>query len=331
MTLTRFVLDGKLLASSVVLLALVCQCNTSPASKPGSAGGVAPNTKDWAHYAHGWFNESSNSPAQYPARISLGPDDVVYATDPANNRVVGTRDDQVLLTLEGIDRPRGMDVLGDRLYVGSERRGSVEAYDLKERRFLFALGAGEGEFETPNAIAIARDGSVYVADSRADVVKVFDADGALRQVIGGRGTANGEFRFPAAIAVDAGRLVVGDQGNHRVQIFDLDGDFLRKFGRAVPESVDSRSGYRGAFTRIQGIALLGDRIAVLDSYHGHVQVFDEAGESVLFIGRRGECKDCVALALDVTADGAGGVLVSDPERRRVVSWVLANSADTVLP
>ena len=319
------------MASCLLIAAVACQNGAAPASSSETPGKVSPADQDWGNYAHGWFNETSSSPPQYPARISLAADGVLYATDAANNRVVGTRDGKTLVTLEGIGRPRGMSVLGERLYVGCEQRGSVEVYDLAEQRFLFALGSGENEFTMPNAIAVAPDGRVFVADSRADVVKVFDADGSFLKVIGNRGAGNGELRFPSAIAVDRDRVVIGDQGNHRVQIFDHEGVFVSSFGHAVPEAVESLSGYRGAFTRIQGIALLGKTIAVLDSYHGHVQVFNEDGESVRFIGRRGECATCVSLALDVTPDGAGGILVSDPEKRRVVAWPLAGNVGMVTP
>ena len=49
------------------------------------------------------------------------------------------------------------------------------------------------------------------------------------------GNAPGEFRTPHALAFDSqGRLFVADRGNHRIQIFDQEGEFLAQwtqFGR----------------------------------------------------------------------------------------------------
>jgi hypothetical protein len=49
---------------------------------------------------------------------------------------------------------------------------------------------------------------------------------------GGTGTMSGLFKNPAAVAIsDDQRIFICDRGNHRVQIFDMKGNFLREFGR----------------------------------------------------------------------------------------------------
>lgn len=75
--------------------------------------------------------------------------------------------------------------------------------------------------------------------------------------MGTTGTGAGELRIPHGLAFDAeGRLYVADRGNHRVQIFDQDGDYLaeyRGFGRpsdvfidgnGLLYAIDSESGAR---------------------------------------------------------------------------------------
>ena len=48
---------------------------------------------------------------------------------------------------------------------------------------------------------------------------------------GRKGDKQGEFNFPAGIAFDKnGHIIVVDSGNHRVQVFSEQGEFLSQFG-----------------------------------------------------------------------------------------------------
>lgn len=91
-------------------------------------------------------------------------------------------------------------------------------------------GAGRTRFDGPTDVAVARDGSIYVADGygNARVVK-FSATGEYLFEWGGRGAGPGRFNVPHGIAIDArGNLYVADRGNGRIQVFDQDGGFLRQ-------------------------------------------------------------------------------------------------------
>lgn len=266
----------------------------------------------------GRFENDSNAVLRYPARIAVGLDGVVYLSDTLGNQVLGFRDGAPVMTLSGLDNPLGIAIHGDRLYVGNHGRHNVEIFDVKKREVVGVLGKGEGEIEMPNAIATGPDGVVYVVDSKADQVSVFHADGKRLFSIGESGSKPGQLRFPSAVAVDQDRIVVGDQGNHRLQIFDLEGKWLSSVGEEAPMQASSLDAYRGRFTRVQGLALMQGEIFVLDSYHGHVQVFDTNGISEGFIGRMGDCSNCVMLSLDIAFDSNNNLLATDPERRR---WV----------
>ena len=47
---------------------------------------------------------------------------------------------------------------------------------------------------------------------------------------GQEGSGNGEFEFPIGIAIHEQTIFVTDHYNHRVQIFNKQGNFLAKFG-----------------------------------------------------------------------------------------------------
>jgi hypothetical protein len=252
----------------------------------------------------------------YPTRVAVA-GGTVFVSDAKGNQVVGTAPDGSVTVLGGLDRPLGVAVAGDLLYVGNAGRKDVEVYSLAQRKYLRSLG-GAGAFTMPNAIAVAADGTVAVADSKANLVQLFTASGARLHTLGGAGTGSGQLSFPSAVAIDDARIVVGDQGNHRVQVFDRAGKLVAAFGGEVIGG-KSRDDYRGKFTRIAGLALAGDNLYVLDAAHAYVQVLDSAGNWKGFLGNSGTCPTCIKLGLDVAVAPDGRVLVTDPENARVVT------------
>ena len=125
-----------------------------------------------------------------------------------------------------------------------------------EGKVLMTLGkagvAGDGpdEFSQPAAVAISPKGDIFVADghgqpgSNARIVK-FSKDGKFIKTWGKKGTAPGEFGALHTIAFDrTGRLLVGDRGNNRIQIFDEDGNYItewKQFGRPAGIFVDKKN------------------------------------------------------------------------------------------
>ena len=99
-------------------------------------------------------------------------------------------------------------------------------------------GSGPNQFNQPNDVITAPDGSIFVADghsgqnanppdgSTGRIIK-FAADGTYIMEWGEIGPEHGQFRTPHALAFDSrGRLWVADRGNHRIEIFDQDGNYL---------------------------------------------------------------------------------------------------------
>ena len=283
---------------------LACSQPHPPATDPATVGN---------------FTKLSKAGPEHPVRLAVASDGTVFASDPRVGEVVGYRDGRKVVEMAGLDGPLGLAVSGDSLFVGNSGRRDVEVYDLRTQRYVGVLGSGVGEFTMPNAIAVASDGTTYVVDSREHVVKVYGRDRARSGTIGSQGTGNGKFQFPVAVAVDSRRVVVGDQDNNRVQIFDRNGHWQRSLGSAPAMDAATLEDLRGHFTSIAGVALKGDDIYVLDAAHGHVQVMDSAGNCKGFFGRMGDCLTCTRLALDVTFGIDGNLLISDPLSRRWVS------------
>ena len=67
--------------------------------------------------------------------------------------------------------------------------------------FLAASGSGDGQFISPNAVAVAPDGSVYVADSDNHRIQKFTSEGVFVSQWGTEGTGDGKFINPGGVAV----------------------------------------------------------------------------------------------------------------------------------
>jgi DNA-binding beta-propeller fold protein YncE len=225
-----------------------------------------------------------------------------------------------LFTIDDVGTPLGVavDPKGQRIFVGRADNGSVEVYD-GGGVLVGLLGGQENEFQMPNDLVATSDGRVLVADSKANAVKVYASDLTLQTTIGTQGTAPGELDFPSALALSTNEaeLYVGDQGNHRIQVFALDGTFLRTFGGPL-----ALGAFPGNFGRIQSIAvtdggLQSDLIHVVDAGQNRVQILSASGVYLATYGTTGTQLGELNLPLDITATPAGHILACNTGNRRL--------------
>ncbi len=96
-------------------------------------------------------------------------------------------------------------------------------------------GYEPGQFTYPTSVAVLKDGLVVVADAYNNRIQAFDKDGDFlwMQPEDVHWPDSLEGRFNVATSVAAGaddRIFVADYYNHRIQIFNADGDFVSSFG-----------------------------------------------------------------------------------------------------
>jgi|GEM_PF-1017569 len=130
-------------------------------------------------------------------------------------------------------------------------------------------GKGEGEFDTPNQVAIDdKNGWLYVVERYNNRVQKFTLDGEFQESWGEAGNGDEEFCFPRRIAVDEfGNVYVSDSCNYRIQKFDSDGKFLGKWG--------TKGEGEGEFLSPRGIAFDSQGyIYVADAENNCIQKFD---------------------------------------------------------
>ena len=205
-------------------------------------------------------------------------------------------------------------------------------------------GAGPGQLNAPRNMAALEDGTLVVADSGNHRIQLFTPDGQpLREwgsscdlyVDGQPGCVDpdgsgplalgdGQLREPWGVAIGPdGNIYVADTWNHRIVVFDREGNFLRKWGSFVTTDGEAIGGQDG-FWGPRAITFDGaGNLYVSDTGNKRVVVFSSAGE---FLGQTGgggvvpgRLDEPVGLAMVPRGDGVPGgeLYVADTWNRRV--------------
>jgi outer membrane protein assembly factor BamB len=158
--------------------------------------------------------------------VRVDPQDNIWVVDEGSNMIVKFNPEaRVVMTM-------------------GRKPESVPVPEPASRRGGAASGAGvAGDiFNRPTDVAWDADGNIFVSDGYGNSrVAKFDKNGKFIKSWGSRGTAPGQFNTPHSIATDAqGNVYVADRGNHRIQVFDGEGKFLRQFTIDVPVPPDAK-------------------------------------------------------------------------------------------
>jgi sugar lactone lactonase YvrE len=203
--------------------------------------------------------------------------------------------------------------------IAADGSGGYLVTDSELRRVVRLSATGEpisefGEGVLARPTGIARDpvtGNIYVADTAAHDIKVFDMTGQLVDTVAGPGREAGRLNTPTHMIFHNDRLYVADTLNFRIQAFTRDGSPVLDFGELGL--------FVGNLSRPKGVAIGGDeRIYVVESYYDHLLVFDPAGQLLLPIGGTGRDVGQFYLPSGVWTDSLNRVYVADMFNGRVI-------------
>ncbi|MDP1545772.1 MAG: TIGR03663 family protein [Anaerolineales bacterium] len=206
-------------------------------------------------------------------------------------------------------------------------------YTLLSANLMFdAMQANPVIFNAPRSLAFAKDGSVYVADSRNHRVLHLDMQGNVLHEWGSYADGvnipigPGAFNEPWGIAVGPdGSVYVSDTWNHRVQKFTATGRFVRTWGVfGQGETPDSFYGPRGLAVDASG------RVYVTDTGNKRIVVFDADGNFVAQFGSAGYEPGQFDEPVGIAIDKNGTVYVVDTWNQRIQTFMAVDTGDSLI-
>ena len=187
-------------------------------------------------------------------------DGTVYVSDGQNGKVLTVSSTGAIAILaQGLDTPSGIafDKDGDLLVADSgtssikkiDAAGKVSTVAGMDRNPGYSDGNSDAaQFHAPIGIAAAGDGSIYVADTYNDRIRVIRDDKVYTLAGGSRGFADGtgslaKFNTPCGLAVlPSGDLLVADLGNRRIRLVQKTGETTTLVGTGSGELRDGPLG-----------------------------------------------------------------------------------------
>ena len=185
-----------------------------------------------------------------------------------------------------------------------------------------------------SGLASDSDGNIYAFDGFLGTVSKFTSAGIAAGSWGAKGTGDGQFgdaspsgtlsgpRWPTnLIAVDSkNNVYVADVGNQRVQVFDSNGNFLRKFGSSGTSIEQFRTGPMAILVSSE------DKLLVYESFTSTVNDSSSPNHSVMQFDSDGNFINRVSTNL-VSTPLASANLVYSPSV--ITSYVNSNSTRVV--
>jgi len=223
---------------------------------------VTPNTVFepvplWAKVPHGiWLREATS--------VAVDADDNVFVFNRGNKPVLVFDPDGNVINMWGNDNPPDTvrithDAYGnasqfwdtwfnrphaitidheDNIWVVDDNAHQIHKM-TKSGDYLMTIGSGTpapkqsgGMFHRPTDVAISKTtNEIFITDGYNNSrIHRLDPDGKLIKSWGTIGTDPGEFNVPHNLAlIDDEEVIVCDRENYRVQVFTLDGEFLREW------------------------------------------------------------------------------------------------------
>jgi sugar lactone lactonase YvrE len=213
-----------------------------------------------------------------PFGVAVDEADQLYVSDGQSGRIFGVAADGTLtLITERLDMPSALACAPDgSLIVANTGAHTIVRVNVADGSVTTLAGlanqsgqqdgkADEARFNAPLGVAVAPDGTVYVADTYNDRLCAMSPTGAVRTLAGGQGQGfqdgaggSAQFNTPGGVLVALdGSLLVADTGNHRIRRVTLDGHVTTVAGTGEDNLRDGAA-WQAALAEPLGLALRRD-------------------------------------------------------------------------
>ena len=168
-------------------------------------------------------------------------------------------------------------------------------------------GTGNGQFShySPLGVIFDANNHLYVTDQCNQRVQKFGINGAYLLQFGSQGSGNGQLSNPSGITIHDGKLYVGEHGNNRISVFQLDGQFSHIIGS-------------GHLKSPRYIAVSSnDQLLVANHDHHCISIFTLDGNYVGKFGTQGTERGQLSNPVGIATDMYGFILVTEDDSNRV--------------
>lgn len=254
---------------------------------------------------------------------------------------------------DDLERPQGLAVVGDRLFIADPGRARVVVLNRRRKRFTALPASPERPWELPVSVAGLADGSAFVVDAVGRLFRMTPPYRVAERV------PWPVLVRPVAVAVDEPRQLVFvlDGGSHQLHRGTLAGAYEASYGAhgvgpgefnypthlcVMPDGtllVTDAMNFRiqrlsprgevlglfgqagdgtGRFAKPKGVAVDSEgTIYVVDALHGVVQLFDAAGRYLMHFGAPGRHEGEFWLPTGIAVDATDHIYVADSYNHRV--------------
>jgi RHS repeat-associated protein len=266
------------------------------------AGGGAATAGDGA--------PATAAPLGSPRDVAIGPDGSLYIADRSNHRIRRVAPDRTISTVAGS---------GTAGFAGDSGQ------------------ATSAQLNYPSGVAVASDGTIFVADTYNHRIRKIAPNGVISTVAGngnagfagdsGQATS-ARLYYPIDVVVASdGSLYIADQYNHRIRKVASDGTISTVAGNGTAGSDGDGSAATSAELYYpESVLVVGSTIYIADSYNHKVRRVASNGTISTFAGTgtagfSGDTGQATAATLrypqGLVALGDGSILIGDSSNHRV--------------
>jgi len=292
--------------------------NNNLCEKPLEVPGMLHNYASLALRSFGRFNKRNLKTPIFVAETSDG----IVISDPGDYRLIfltGLKYNCVITNQNLSFHPGGLAIgCNGCLYVSD----TLECCILKYKKFgeynsfysskFGKEGGKNGEFQSPQGLAVSKSGYLFVCDKGNHRIQVFrtyskDETETFECTFGCYGSNSGCFICPTDLALNGveDKLFVADTGNHRVQVFTPSGKFLMVF-RCFIDLMN----YYAMFINPLGICCTLDGHILVSTRNG-VIVLTEDGIRICNI----ECQSREPAGITMKSDG--NIIIAFPKSNEI--------------
>jgi len=289
-----------------------------------SLAGVSFVGNGFAENAHSFDSKFGTSgiftPGSFlsPQHLAFDSENNLYVTDLGNARVQKFDSNGNFLSEWGskgtepgkFGHPSGIAISGEFVFVVDNRNHNVQKFDLNGNFITEwgSFGINNGSFKSPRGITISDDQSVFVVDSGNARIQKFTFDGEYITHFGQSGKRGGELITPVDIAINSDKIFVTDSVQNRINIFDLNGIFLRTIDNTV-----------GGFPIYpEGIIFDEQNNFYISDYRNNrIIQYNESGNYLSIFGQMGTGDGQFKFPKDLAISEDGYLFVTDTQGHRI--------------